>query len=106
MNINVSFDPVRLLGNACLALLGGLAGNFLAAVIVAALTPSLDGGSLYAFAGLLMLAGSMLFVKAIVAVVVAAVATAVTSTARSATLFSLGAGAVIGFAFSLIMGLS
>jgi xanthosine utilization system XapX-like protein len=34
------------------------------------------------------------------------VATAVTSTARSATLFSLGAGAAIGFAFSLIMGLS
>lgn len=106
MNINLSFDPVRLLGNTCLAFLGGLAGNFLAAVIVAALTPSLDGGSLYAFAGLLMLAGSMFFVKAVVAVVVAVIATAVTSTARSATLGSLGAGAAISFAFSLITGLS
>lgn len=105
VNINISFDPVRLIGNACIAFLGGLAGNFLAAVIVAALTPSLDGGSLYAFAGLLMLAGSMFFFKAIVAVVVAAVATAVTSTARSATLWSLGAGLAVSFAFSLIMGL-
>lgn len=105
MNINSSFDPIRLLGNACLAFFSGLAGNFLAAVIVATVTPSLDGQSLYAFAGLLMMAGSMLIVKAIVAFVIAVAATAFASKPRSATLICLGAGAAISFVFTLLMGL-
>lgn len=106
MNINVSFDPVRLLGNATLAFIGGFVGNLLAAIIVAANTPSLDGGSLYAFAGLLMLATSMFFVKAIVAAVIAVAATALASTPRKATIWSLCAGAAAGLLFTLLAGVS
>lgn len=105
MNINVSFDPVRLLGNATLAFIGGFVGNLLAAIIVAASTPSLDGGSLYAFAGLLMLATSMFFVKAIVAAVIAVAATALASTKRRATLWALGAGAALGFLYTMLVGI-
>jgi len=105
MNINISFDPIRLLGNACLAFLAGFAGNFVAAVIVAMVTPSLDGQSLYAFAGLLMMAGSMFLIKAVVALVVAALSTALTKTPRAATLSCLGAGFAISFLFSLLMGI-
>jgi len=105
MNINVSFDPVRLLGNATLAFIGGFVGNLLAAIIVAAVTPSLDGGSFYAFAGLLMLATSMFFVKVVVAVVIAIAATAIASTPRKATLGALSTGAALGLVFSLIAGI-
>lgn len=104
MNINVSFDPVRLIGNAALGMLACFLGNFIAAVAVALMTPSLDGQSLYAFAGLLMLAGSMVVVKVIVAFIIAAVAMATTSTARAATLWTLGTSAVLGLVFTLIMG--
>lgn len=105
MNINISFDPIRLLGNAVVAFIGGFVGNLIAAIIVAATTPSLDGGSLYAFAGLLMLASSMFIVKVIVAIIVAAIAMAKASTPGKAALWSFAATAVIGFLFSMVVGI-
>ncbi len=105
MNINISFDPIRVLGNSVVAFVGGLIGNFVAALIVALVTPSLDGGSLYAFAGLLMLAFSMLFVKVLIAVVVAAIAMATTSTPKAAALRAFWVTGVVGFIFSLVVGL-
>ena len=105
MNINISFDPIRLLGNAVVAFVGGLLGNFVAAIIVAAVTPSLDGGSLYAFAGLLMLAFSMLFIKVVIAVIVAAIAMATTSTPKAAAFRAFWVTGVIGLLFSLVVGL-
>ncbi len=105
MYFTVSFDPIRLLGNAVVALVGGFVGNFVAAIIMAAITPSLDGGSLYAFAGLLMLAFSMIIVKVVIAVVIAAIATATATSPGAATFCCFWVTAVIGFLFSMVVGL-
>ncbi len=106
MNINISFDPIRLLGNSVVALVGGFIGNVVAAIIVALMTPSVDGGSLYAFAGLLMLASSMLIVKVLIAVVVAAITTWKSATPGAATFRAFWVTGVIGFLFSMVVGLS
>jgi hypothetical protein len=106
MNINISFDPIRLLGNSVVALIGGFLGNLIAAIIVALMTPSLDGGRLYAFAGLLMLAGSMLIVKMLIAVGVAAVTTWKSATPGAATFRAFWVTGVIGFLFSMALGLA
>lgn len=106
MNINISFNPIRLLGNSVVALLGGFVGNFVAAVIMALITPTVDGGNLYAFAGLVMLAFSMIIVKVIVALVIAGIAMATTSTPGAAAYRAFWVTAVVGFLFSLVVGLS
>jgi len=106
MNINISFDPIRLLGNAVVALVGGFVGNFVAAIIMALITPALDGGSFYAFAGLVMLAFSMIIVKVVVALVIAGIAMATTSTPGAAAYRAFWVKAVVGFLFSLATGLA
>lgn len=106
MKIEVSFDPVRFLGNVFITFIAICFGNVVAALIVAAITPSLDGGSLYAFAGLVMLAFSMVFVKIAAACVITIVSAMATSTPRATTLWAASAGAAAGFLFTLVVGVS
>jgi hypothetical protein len=89
-----------------LGLLAGYVGNVLASIIVAIRTPSLDGQSLYTFAGLMMLSGNMLPLKLFISGIVTGICISHYATIGEATSATLWGTAAIGFVFSLLVGLS
>jgi len=105
MHITISFDPITILGIAVLAFAASFVGNIIAGVIVGIFTPSLDGQKVYTLAGLAMMAGKMIPLKFIVALIGSAVAISMNATQGSATLWAMGISAGLGFLVSLLAGL-
>lgn len=105
MHITISFDPITIFGIGALAFAASFVGNIVAGIIVGIFTPSLDGQKIYTLAGLTMLAGTMIPLKIIVALIAASVAIGMNATQSGALFWAACISAGLGFAVTLLAGL-